>query len=68
MKHRESSQPLTNSIQNDPYAQRERMLKLMALQVVGHLPSNQADAHRVLAMAARVIDGFLVPGSQMGTI
>lgn len=66
MSHTEGQHKPANRVSNDPYAQRERALKLMALQVVGHLPASQADAHRVLAMAARVVDGFLTPDGQMG--
>lgn len=48
-----------------PDSPRERTLKLMALQVVGHLPSNADDAKIVLELAARIVDGFLAPGAQM---
>lgn len=65
MKAREGRISLIGANGSRPSDQRERVLKLMALQVAGHLPSTPEDAHRVLELAARIVDGFLMPGAQM---
>ena len=51
----------------EPADMRSHTLKLMALQVVGHLPVNTAEAKKVLAMAEQIVDTFMSSRSHTAT-